>query len=49
MSETSVTREHQQCISQCIVDHWGENSQFSSESDRDSRYEQCLTECRVCA
>ena len=44
----NINREEQQCISDCIVEFWGEDSPWKDDSERDFRYEQCLTDCRVC-
>jgi hypothetical protein len=47
MSQKEISSKEQQCISQCILDHWGEQSQSPPES-RDQDYERCLSECRIC-
>jgi hypothetical protein len=47
MAQT-ITNNDQKCISECIVAHWSENSNTPPE-ERVEKYEQCLTECRICS
>ena len=48
MAQKDISNNDQQCISQCILSHWSEDSQKSAER-RDAEYEQCLTSCRICS
>lgn len=48
MSEKEISRKDQKCISQCILDHWSENSKTPLER-RDDEYERCLSACRICS
>ena len=45
--EQKITSSDQKCISECILKHWSESSDVSSE-ERLAKYEQCLTSCSVC-
>jgi hypothetical protein len=47
MSQKEISSNDRQCISQCIRDHWGEQSKTPPEH-RDEAYERCLSECRIC-
>ena len=48
MSQQEISGKDQQCISQCIITHWSEQSETPLER-RDDEYERCLSECRVCS
>lgn len=49
MENRHINREEQQCISRCIVSHWGEDADKTPrDEDRDRAYERCLSDCRVC-
>jgi len=47
MAQT-ITNNDRKCISECIVKHWSENSN-TPPGERVEKYEQCLTECRICS
>ena len=48
MPQQAISNREQRCISECIFKHWSENSQTPPERRADE-YEQCLTDCQVCA
>ena len=48
MSEQRISSKEQRCISKCIFNHWSENSKTPPEQRADA-YEQCLSDCRICA
>jgi hypothetical protein len=48
MSVRKITREEQECISNCIFEHWGDTEDQRDPEDRDRHYMQCLEECRIC-
>ncbi len=39
----------QQCISECIRRFWGDREDPIDPETRDRYYEQCLTDCQICA
>ncbi|MDA8140634.1 MAG: hypothetical protein M0036_18470 [Desulfobacteraceae bacterium] len=46
--EKEISRDEQDCISDCITSHWGEMSR-SRPDDQQQEYEDCLFNCDVCA
>jgi hypothetical protein len=48
MAQQDMSKREQNCIAQCIFKHWSEHSKTRPEHRMDS-YEQCLTDCQVCA
>jgi hypothetical protein len=50
MSESRpIKPSEQQCIGDCIRRFWGEQAEPTDPIVRDQSYEQCLTDCRICA
>lgn len=50
MSESrKITQEERNCIANCITKYWGDPDKRVEAEDRDKEYEQCLTDCRICA
>jgi len=43
-----ITNHDQKCISECIFEHWNESSETPHE-ERADKYEQCLTDCKICS
>ena len=46
MENRNIVPNEQNCISQCIIKFWSNTSE--KVSDRDNKYERCLTRCNVC-
>ncbi len=44
-----IKPSEQRCISDCIRRFWGERDNQVDLESRDRSYEQCLTDCRICA
>jgi len=47
MEERKITQTESVCIGECILKHWSNADQ--EMTDRDKRYERCLTDCNVCS
>jgi len=48
MAQREIPNKDRRCISECILKHWGEQSQTPLKR-RDEEYERCLSDCRVCS
>jgi hypothetical protein len=49
MTERKITRQEQNCISQCINKYWSrDHENIEDDEKRDKEYEQCLSSCKVC-
>lgn len=48
MDEREIRQDEKQCISHCIHRFWNVPDDVKIK-DRDRKYEECLTECRVCS
>jgi DNA modification methylase len=49
MTEKIITKEEQSCIGQCINKYWGHTHEnIEDDDERDKKYEQCLSSCKVC-
>jgi len=49
MTERKITRQEQNCIGQCINKYWGHaHENIEDDDERDKKYEQCLSSCKVC-
>ena len=49
MEGRKITREDRSCISNCIFQYWGNPGYEQDDEKRDKDYEDCLTNCRICA
>ena len=49
MASKEISRKDQKCISECIIQSWGDSSRFSKEQERDRQYEKCLSSCSICS
>ena len=43
-----ITHEERGCISNCILQHWGDPQKTGDLEKRDKAYEKCLNDCRIC-
>ncbi|MFZ7126178.1 MAG: hypothetical protein ACOWWM_08510 [Desulfobacterales bacterium] len=44
----SISRKEQSCISNCIFRWWGNREDPTDPDLKEEKYEQCLTDCRIC-
>ena len=50
MQGRKITNTEQHCISDCIYKYWGDEKQRHVDPEkRDEKYENCLSDCRICA
>jgi len=49
MANQSISRPEQKCISRCIMNYWGPNSEIDPKNRADDNYKQCLTDCNICS
>ena len=45
----TITSEERECISNCILQHWGDPQKTGDLGKRDKDYEKCLNDCRICS